>query len=125
MSDFIQIAERFANNQQDTELSLSDKILLSEANPEKIFKEMKEILYTEDQNMVRKTSLEVLKKYWRYFETSDQGTQTYDNLIEELKNDIVSKAEIIKGLKKFISDLEKKITEGEIKESLLKTALKN
>ena len=71
MSDFIQIAERFANNQQDTELSLSDKILLSEANPEKIFKEMKEILYTEDQNMVRKTSLEVLKKYWRYFETSD------------------------------------------------------
>jgi hypothetical protein len=40
-----------------SDLSLTDKTLLSEGNAEKIFKAMHEVLYAEDHNLVRKTSL--------------------------------------------------------------------
>ena len=57
-----------------SDLSLTDKTLLSEGNAEKIFKAMHEVLYAEDHRMVRKTSLELLRKHRKFGKTEDRSS---------------------------------------------------
>ena len=53
-----------------------------------VFSKLHEVLYSEDRDMVRKTSLNILKQFWRHFETNDKSCQTFDGYIEELKTDV-------------------------------------
>ena len=57
----------------DDNMSLTDKSMLEQNNKE-IYDALKEVLYTEDQNMIRKTSLDLFKKFMRFFKTADCST---------------------------------------------------
>ena len=70
-----------------------DKSLLG--NPDPIYNSLQKVLYSEDHNLVRTTALNLLKQYWRYFESETKGCQTNDDFIEAMNQDIIIKTKTI------------------------------
>ena len=47
--------------------------------------------YDESSHMVRKVGLGVLKRFMRFVKTEDRGTMTSNNVVDSLKEELVSK----------------------------------
>jgi hypothetical protein len=73
------------------QLSLDNKDILKSSQNEKIYAKLHEVLYSEQSNIQRTSSLQVIKQFMRFFKTEDKGTQTNDSFIENLKIELESK----------------------------------
>lgn len=62
-----------------------NKQILQNSDQDAVFSQLKKGLYKEKRDMVRKASLNILKEFWRYYETTDKGCQTSDDYIEQMK----------------------------------------
>ena len=87
----IGLAKKFKVQLNGEQLSLDNKDILKSSQNEKIYAKLHEVLYSEQSNIQRTSSLQVIKQFMRFFKTEDKGTQTNDSFIENLKIELESK----------------------------------
>ena len=68
---------------------------------------LNKIIYEEDEQIVKKSAVNVINQFKRFFKTTDSGTQTFDPLIEGLQNEVLSKITVIEKLRDKIDDMQK------------------
>jgi hypothetical protein len=55
-------------------LSVADKNILSDENKEAVMDKMQEIIYAEDEKIVKNSAVNVINQFKRFFDTKDCNT---------------------------------------------------
>lgn len=60
-----------------------------------VLDECGKVLYSEDKEIIKTSAKKVLKRFHRFYKTENAETQTSDNIIDALKEEIIKKQDRI------------------------------
>lgn len=100
LDEFIDVAKRYSHEQSNMSLSLDDKTILTDKRKDAVMESLNEIIYAEDEQIVKQSAKNVIKQFKRFYDTHDNSTQTHDPLIEGLQRELKARESMIEKLRR-------------------------